>query len=60
MTFFISTNPFSLYQQAKEIKNILTTYLKNHLHIYKIYLSLQANKHLKRFTHELPYKTNQL
>lgn len=28
------------------------------MHIYKIHLSLQANKHLKKFTHELPYKTS--
>lgn len=60
MTFFIFTNPFHFISKQKEIKSILTTYFKNHLHIYKIHLSLQANKHLKKFTHELPYKTSQL
>lgn len=58
MTFFIFINFFQFISKQKEIKNILTTYFKNHLHIYKIHLSLQANKHLKKFTHELPYKTN--
>lgn len=42
------------------MKNILITYFRNRLHIYKIHLSLQANKHLKKFTHELPYKTSRL
>lgn len=58
MTFFIFINFFQFISKQKETKNILTTYFKNHLHIYKIHLSLQANKHLKKFTHELPYKTN--
>lgn len=58
MTFFIFINFFQFISKQKEIKNILTTYFKNHLHIYKIHLSLQANKHLKKVTHELPYKTN--
>ena len=59
-SFLFSPIPFHFISKQKEIKNILTTYFKNHLHIYKIHLSLQANKHLKRFTHELPYKTSQL